>query len=194
MDDITLKPRDLARVRLSWSFFLSDFLWSPAAAAIGCSNVPEQVDLAVIAGRELATRVLEQLASTFGAVRIRQRYLAPRLAYRLLDCGIEVDAERVWDRFDEPGRMRAGATVALPWLLDHNRPREATAALAVWIRANLAAGEVSLAGEDGVLHIVWRQGARADPSVEDSRMFEGVAIPALRPPLTARRHDLWPPA
>jgi hypothetical protein len=51
----------LGRVRLSRSFFMRDFLHSEIAAVHGISNMPDDPDLAIAAGRRLCEDLLEPL-------------------------------------------------------------------------------------------------------------------------------------
>lgn len=63
-----------ARVRLSKSFFMRDFLFSETAAALGLSNLPTDKDLAVKAGKGLCENVLEPLQDSWGRIHIRSAY------------------------------------------------------------------------------------------------------------------------
>jgi hypothetical protein len=49
----------LGRVRLSQSFFMRDFLHSEIAAINGMTNLPDDPDLAIAAGRKLCEHLLE---------------------------------------------------------------------------------------------------------------------------------------
>lgn len=184
---------DIGRIRLSWSFFMADMLYAPEAAEHGIPNIPDNLDLAVIAGRGLAEQVLEVLVATFGAVRIREGYLSSDLYNRELQLGHFVDAPRVWDRFDEEARVHAGATVVVPWLTDHDRPNEATNAMILLMHSNLRVSEVERRKHLGVLRIVWCQGAAPDPSQTDPVLFASLGFPSLRVPRAARRYEILPP-
>jgi hypothetical protein len=59
------------RTRLSESFFMRDFLYSEIAATHGMNNMPDDPDLAIVAGRALCENLLEPLQRTFGRLAIR---------------------------------------------------------------------------------------------------------------------------
>jgi hypothetical protein len=93
-------------------------------------NEPGDLEHAIIAGRALATGVLEPLVATFTSVHIRVGYIGPALFERMRSDGLAPGPRRVWD---EDGRMRACVTIIMPWLLDHVLPDAATAAMVSWI-------------------------------------------------------------
>ncbi len=57
---------EFSRTRLSQSFFMRDFLFSEIAAIEGLSNLPDDPELAIAAGRGLCENLLEPLQATFG--------------------------------------------------------------------------------------------------------------------------------
>ena len=67
----------LGRVRLSQSFFMRDFLHSEIADLHGIPNIPDDPELAILAGRRLCGELLEPLQAAFGRVAIRSAYRAP---------------------------------------------------------------------------------------------------------------------
>jgi hypothetical protein len=68
---------EFSRTRLSKSFFMREFLFSEIAAIEGLSNLPDDPDLAIAAGRGLCENVLEPLQATFGRLAIRSAYRSP---------------------------------------------------------------------------------------------------------------------
>jgi hypothetical protein len=50
---------EFGRVRLSRSFFMSDVLYSEIASIYGMTNLPDDPELAIAAGRELCEHLLE---------------------------------------------------------------------------------------------------------------------------------------
>lgn len=64
----------LSKTRLSKHFLLRDFLFSAEAAAAGQTNMPENWDQVIKAGRELCERVLEPLIQQFGPLSITFGY------------------------------------------------------------------------------------------------------------------------
>jgi len=100
------------RTRLSYSFFMRDFLHSEIACLHGMSNLPTHPDIAIAAGRALCTNLLEPLQDTFGRLHIRSSYRSPEVngfgcQHRLSCASNEKNAGRhIWDR---PGRKGIGA-------------------------------------------------------------------------------------
>jgi hypothetical protein len=68
----------LGRVRLSRSFFMRDFLYSEIANVHRITNLPDDPDLAIAAGRRLCEDLLEPLQATFGRIAIRSAYRSRR--------------------------------------------------------------------------------------------------------------------
>jgi hypothetical protein len=67
----------LGRVRLSRSFFMRDFLYSEIANVHRMTNLPDDPDFAIAAGRRLCEDLLEPLQATFGRIAIRSAYRSP---------------------------------------------------------------------------------------------------------------------
>lgn len=65
---------DLARVRLSKNFILRDFLFSTEAAVLGLSNLPEDNEMVIRAGKALCEKVLEPILAQFGQFAITFGY------------------------------------------------------------------------------------------------------------------------
>jgi hypothetical protein len=68
-----------SRVRLSRTFLMRDFLYSEIAAIEGMTNLPDDLDLAIAAGRGLCENLLEPLQATFGRIAIRSAYRSPQV-------------------------------------------------------------------------------------------------------------------
>ena len=102
---------DPGRVRLSKSFYMRDFLYSEIAYAEGISNVPDNADLAIAAGRQLCERVLEPLQDGMGRLTIRSPYRSAAVNAKGAENGIQYNcasnerncAAHIWDRIDEWG-------------------------------------------------------------------------------------------
>src|SRR5262249_3116856 len=69
---------EFSRTRLSQSFFMRDFLFSEIAAIEGLSNLPDDPELAIAAGRGLCENLLEPLQATFGRMQFAPRIGRPR--------------------------------------------------------------------------------------------------------------------
>ena len=130
---------DLGRTRLSKSFYLRDFLYSEIAAIHGIPNIPDDPDLAIAAGTQLCTELLEPLRNAFGALNIRSGFRSAVLNdfgnRNKLNCAAnEKDyAGHIWDRRDADGFMGATACVVIPSFADQYADGADWRALAWWI-------------------------------------------------------------
>jgi hypothetical protein len=134
---------ELGRVQLSPSFFMRDFLYSEIAGFYGMQNIPDDPDLAIMAGRKLCAEALEPLAQRFGRVSIRSAYRSPQVnGYgnkHGLNCGSNESnyAGHIWDKLTPRGEMGACATIVvhafLPWYERTGRWE----AMAWWIHDHL---------------------------------------------------------
>ncbi|HLQ19451.1 MAG TPA: hypothetical protein VK146_10770 [Tabrizicola sp.] len=101
---------ELGRERLSRHFFMLDFLYSEIGNFHGIPNIPDDVNLALHVGRQLAETLLEPLVETFGPIAIRSAYRSPAVngfgAEHGLGCASN-EANRaghIWDQRDRDGR------------------------------------------------------------------------------------------
>lgn len=137
---------ELGRVRLSPHFFMRDMLYSEVANFHGMPNIPEDPELAVAAGRQLAERILEPLHRAFGAVAVRSAYRSPAVngfcaemfakgerAYFCSDNDYN-RARHIWDRRDAQGFLGATASILIPWYLPRFAESGDARPLAWWIR------------------------------------------------------------
>ena len=75
--DSVAAPTELGRTRLSEHFFMREMLYSEVANFYGLPNMPEDPDLAVHVGTQIATKLLEPLKCAFGHVTVRSAYRSP---------------------------------------------------------------------------------------------------------------------
>jgi hypothetical protein len=68
---------EFGRVRLSRSFFMRDVLYSEIASIYGMTNLPDDPELVIAAGRELCEHLLEPPQATFGHLAIRSAHHSP---------------------------------------------------------------------------------------------------------------------
>ncbi len=141
---------ELGRMRLSDSFFMREMLYSEVGNFHRVSNIPEDPDLAIAAGRNLCRRILEPLRNALGQVCVRSAYRSPTLnafcneRYRAGDTACWcVDneanyAEHIWDRRDADGFLGATATVVIPGYLDYYERTQNWRSLAWWLRDHIA--------------------------------------------------------
>ena len=65
---------EFGRVQLSKSFFMRDFLYSEISQIEKISNIPDNPDLAIEAGKALCENVLEPIQDALGRICIRSAY------------------------------------------------------------------------------------------------------------------------
>jgi hypothetical protein len=154
---------DFGRIRLSRSFFMRDFLYSEIAAIQGMANLPDDPDLAVLAGRGLCETLLEPLQATFGRLAIRSAYRSPEVnAYgclHRLSCASNQKnlARHTWDRRSASG-MGALTSIVIPWFVDHMEETCATwKSMAWWIHDHLPYSELQFFPKLGAFNIGWHE-------------------------------------
>jgi hypothetical protein len=153
----------LGRVRLSRSFFMRDFLYSEIANVHGFSNLPDDPDLAIAAGRRLCEELLEPLQASFGRLAIRSGYRSPQVngfgnAHGLSCASNPYDrARHIWDQRDAEGCMGAMTSLAVPWLVDRGAP---WTAMAWWIHDRLRYSELQFFPRLSAFNIAWRETPR----------------------------------
>ena len=133
----------LGRVRLSDNFFMRDFLYSEISAFYGIPNIPDDPDLAILAGRKICEEALEPLMARFGRISIRSAYRSPAVnAYgnaNDLNCGSNDSnfGGHIWDRRTANGEMGACATIIVHALIPLYERTGAWEPLAWWIHDHL---------------------------------------------------------
>lgn len=138
----------LGRVRLSKYFYMRDFLFSEIAAVHGFSNIPDDPDLAIAAGKALCTQLLDPLQETFGAISLRSGFRAADVNRygneNALNCARnEVDyGGHIWDRRDARGAMGACVCVVIPWFADRYEQGRDWHDLAWWLHDHLPYSEI----------------------------------------------------
>jgi hypothetical protein len=154
---------EFSRTRLSKSFFMREFLFSEIAAIEGLSNLPDDPDLAIAAGRGLCEKVLEPLQATFGRLAIRSAYRSPEVndfgcRHRLSCASNEKNrARHIWDRRDRHGHMGALTTIVVPWLVDRVAEGVTWQAMAWWIHDNLPYSELQFFSKLLAFNIGWHE-------------------------------------
>jgi hypothetical protein len=141
---------------------MRDFLHSEIANVRGISNLPDDPDLAIAAGRGLCENLLEPLQATFGRVAIRSAYRSCALnAYgntHRYSCASNARnyARHIWDRRDARG-MGAMACIVLPWLVDRMRTGTSWQAMAWWVHDHLPYSELQFFPKLCAFNIGWHE-------------------------------------
>jgi len=140
---------DFGRVRLSKTFFMRDFLFSDIASIHGFSNLPDDPELAIIAGTRLCEELLEPLQHAFGRIAIRSAYRSVEVngfgneMQRANKAGYSCAsnesslAGHIWDRRDADGYMGATACIVVPSFWDRFQVKGDWQKLAWWIHDHL---------------------------------------------------------
>lgn len=134
---------NFGRERLSKSFFMRDFLYSEIAQIEGIPNIPDDPELAIIAGKALCQNVLEPIQKQLGRISIRSAYRSCAVnakgAENKNNCARNESnyAAHIWDRKDENGYMGATACIILNSFIPYYERTNNWAALAWWIHDNI---------------------------------------------------------
>jgi len=134
-----------ARVRLSKSFFMRDFLFSETAAALGLSNLPKDKDLAVKAGKGLCENVLEPLQNAWGRIHVRSAYRSEEVNQAGNELGANCAtneknyAHHIWDVKDANNSLGATACIVIPAYIDYYESTGDWTSLAWWIHHHIPA-------------------------------------------------------
>lgn len=109
---------DFGRTQLSKTFFMRDFLYSEISQIEGISNLPDDPELAIEAGKHLCEEVLEQIQDRFGRIAVRSAFRSAAVNAK----GAENDnqykcasneanyASHIWDHRDADGHIGATAS------------------------------------------------------------------------------------
>lgn len=153
---------ELGRVRLSPNFFLRDFLYSEIANLYGLSNIPDDPDLAIEAGRGLCESLLEPLHARFGRISIRSAYRTPEVNRfgneRGFNCAQNEKsfAGHIWDLRDSDGRIGAMATVVVHALIPHYERTGDWEAMAWWVHDHLPYSEIEFFPKYAAFNLGWQ--------------------------------------
>lgn len=159
---------ELGRIRLSENFFFRDFLHSEIASVYGIVNLPDDIDLAVIAGTRLCEDLLEPLHRTFGRVCVRSGFRSSRLnalgnKLRLGCASNEFNyAGHIWDKRDANGHFGATATVVIPSFVDYLENGGDWRAMACWVHQNLPYSYLCFFPKLGAFNIQWSENPRQE--------------------------------
>ncbi len=157
---------ELGRVRLSENFFMRDFLYSEIANLYRLSNIPDDPDLAIRAGRALCENLLEPLRQKFGRISIRSAYRTPEVNRfgneRGFNCAQNEKsfASHIWDRRDANGEIGAMATIVVHALIPYYERTGHWEAMAWWVHDHLPYSEMEFFPKYAAFNIGWRERPR----------------------------------
>jgi hypothetical protein len=153
----------LGRVRLSKHFFLRDFLYSDVAAIYGLSNIPDDPDLAIAAGKHLCEELLEPIISAFGPITIRSAYRSAEVNRVCNEKGENCAsneknaAAHIWDLRDKDGCMGAVACIVVPKYLKHYEANGEWQPIAWWIHDHLPYSHLDFFPKLCAFNIGWHE-------------------------------------
>jgi hypothetical protein len=142
---------------------MREFLYSEIANIHHMTNLPDDPDLAIAAGRALCEHLLEPLQATFGRISVRSAYRSPQVNaygckhYRSCGSNERNRGRHIWDQRSANGGMGAMATIVIPWLVDrlaHNTPWQA---MAWWIHDHLPYSELQFFPKLAAFNISWHE-------------------------------------
>jgi len=163
---------DFGRTRLSCHFYMRDFLFSDIAAIHGLINAPDDPDLAIAAGTQLCTQLLDPLQSVFGRIAIRSAYRScevnalgntmQKAGKRGYNCAENEKnyAGHIWDRRDAEGCMGAMACIVLPEFVDAFPNEGDWTKLAWWIHDHLSYATLEFFPTNWAFNIGWHERPR----------------------------------
>ncbi|HLP69312.1 MAG TPA: hypothetical protein VK181_17485 [Rhizobium sp.] len=153
---------EFGRTRLSYSFFMRDFLHSEIATIEGMRNLPRDPEVAIAAGRGLCENLLEPLQNTFGRLHVRSSYRSPEVnafgCRNRLSCASNEKnvARHIWDQRSRSG-IGAVACIVIPWLIDRMDRGVAWEAMAWWIHDHLPYSELQFFPKLAAFNIGWHE-------------------------------------
>lgn len=136
---------EFGRTRLSESFFMRDFLYSEISQIEGIANIPDDPDLAILAGKSLCVNVLEPLQSMLGRISIRSAYRSCAVNAKGAENKNQYNCSRneanyaghIWDRRDENGHIGATACIIVNSFIPYYEKTNHWQALAWFIHENI---------------------------------------------------------
>jgi hypothetical protein len=153
----------LGRERLSTNFFMRDFLYSEIANFYGVTNIPDDPDLALAAGRRLCEELLEPLQQQFGCISIRSAFRScevNRLGNENRhNCASNERnyASHIWDRRDADGRMGATACIVVNTFIPYYERTGNWEALAWWVHDHLPYSTMTFFPKLAAFNLRWHE-------------------------------------
>ena len=163
------KPKSMAgletlgRVRLSPSFFMRDMLYSEISNFYSIPNIPDDPDLAILAGKKLCKELLEPLQQQFGRISIRSAYRSSTVNRfgneNKLNCASNEAnyAMHIWDKRDGDGYMGALATIVVNSFIPYYERTKDWQSMAWWIHDQLPYSSLFFYPKLGAFNIGWHE-------------------------------------
>jgi hypothetical protein len=169
------KLDDLARTRLSKTFFMRDFLYSETAATLGLINIPSDLELAIKAGERLCQNVLEPIQDVWGRIHVRSAFRSEEVnqAGNVLGANCASNtanyASHIWDKRD--GKfMGATACIVIPAYVDYYNETGDWQSLAWWIHYHIPSYQkMTFYKEMCAFNIRWYENPNEPKEIKTSR-------------------------
>lgn len=144
---------------------MRDFLYSEISNFHGIPNIPDDPDLAIMAGEKLCQDLLDPLTETFGPIAVRSAYRSPTLNHfgatqaKPQRCSRNEAnyASHIWDIRDSDGRMGACASIVVPWFSDQYDQGRDWRDLAWWIHDHLPYHAMYFFPRLAAFNLTWRE-------------------------------------
>jgi len=157
---------ELGRIQLSKNFFMREFLYSEISQIEGVPNIPDDVDLAIAAGKQLCDKVLEPIQDALGRISIRSAYRSRAVNAKgaenknQYNCASNESnyAGHIWDVKDKDGYIGATACIIVNSFIPYYQRTEDWTALAWWIHDNINAyASMMFFPKYAAFNISWRE-------------------------------------
>ena len=151
------------RERLSKSFYLRDFLHSEIASAHGLCNFPDDIELALKAGRALCGNLLEPLQDVFGRIAIRSAFRSAEVndfgCRHGFNCASNASnaAGHIWDRLDENRCMGATACIVVTSFWERFQHPGDWKRLAWWVHDHLPYSDMEFFKHYWAFNLTWHE-------------------------------------
>ena len=152
----------LGRERLSANFFMRDFLYSEIANFYGVPNIPDDLELALAAGRRLCEDLLEPLQARFGRISIRSGFRSCVVNQLGNEKGHNCAsnernyAAHIWDRPNADG-MGATACIIVNSFVPYYEQTGQWEALAWWVHDHLPYSTMTFFPKNAAFNLRWQQ-------------------------------------
>lgn len=154
---------EFGRIRLSQHFYMRDFLYSEIGNHYGLPNIPDNPEIAVLAGKGLCTQLLDPLVNTFGPIFVRSSYRSPLVNGKGNEAGHncarnEVSrAGHIWDQLGDNGNMGATTCIVIPWFADQYANGRDWRDLAWWVHDHLPYSSMYFHPKLAAFNLTWKE-------------------------------------
>jgi hypothetical protein len=136
---------EFGRIQLSKSFFMREFLYSEISQIEGIANIPDDVELAIAAGKNLCEKVLEPIQNALGRITVRSAYRSCAVNAKGAENKNQYNCSKneanyaghIWDRRDADGYMGATACIIVTSFIPYYEKTHDWTALAWWIHDHI---------------------------------------------------------